>query len=124
MPPTSSRPSQSPTSAAAVAAGARAGEVPPPAAAEMTSFSNSSPPSRSCVWSPCYASSTSAANAISMELSVSYLADNDVGLIFNFTTIERMEMLILGALKWWMRSVNPFSFLNYFVSLFDSGDDE
>ncbi|XP_047961940.1 probable NAD(P)H dehydrogenase (quinone) FQR1-like 3 [Salvia hispanica] len=39
-------------------------------------------------------------------------------------TIERMEMLILRALKWRMHSVNPFSFLNYFVSLFDSGDDE
>ncbi|KAG6407723.1 hypothetical protein SASPL_130740 [Salvia splendens] len=52
------------------------------------------------------------------------LQDNDGGLIFNSATIERMEMLILGALKWRMRSVNPFSFLNYFVSLFDSGDDE
>ncbi|XP_042009508.1 putative cyclin-D6-1 [Salvia splendens] len=58
------------------------------------------------------------------ELSVSDLADNDGDLIFNSATIERMEMLILGALKWRMRSVNPFSFLNYFVSLFDSGDDE
>ncbi|KAG6401235.1 hypothetical protein SASPL_138085 [Salvia splendens] len=52
------------------------------------------------------------------------LQDNDGGLIFNSAMIERMEMLILGALKWQMRSVNPFSFLNYFVSLFDSGDDE
>ncbi|KAG6436540.1 hypothetical protein SASPL_101441 [Salvia splendens] len=51
-------------------------------------------------------------------------ADNDGGLIFNSATIEKMEMLILAALKWQMRSVNPFSFLNYFISLFDSGDDE
>ncbi|XP_041991653.1 cyclin-D4-2-like [Salvia splendens] len=52
------------------------------------------------------------------------LQDNDGGLIFNSATIKRMEMLILGALKWRMRSVNPFSFLNYFVSLFDFGDAE
>ncbi|KAG6428212.1 hypothetical protein SASPL_112463 [Salvia splendens] len=52
------------------------------------------------------------------------LQDNDGGLIFNSATIERMEMLILRALKCRMRSVNPFSFLNYFISLFDFGDNE
>ena len=44
--------------------------------------------------------------------------------MFDSLTIERMEMLILGALKWRMRSVSPFSFLGYFVSFFDSGDEE
>ncbi|XP_057792563.1 putative cyclin-D6-1 [Salvia miltiorrhiza] len=57
------------------------------------------------------------------EFSVSDLMD-DGGLMFNSLTIERMEMLILGALKWRMRSVNPFSFLNYFISFFDSDDEE
>ncbi|KAG5381607.1 hypothetical protein IGI04_033077 [Brassica rapa subsp. trilocularis] len=31
--------------------------------------------------------------------------------------IERMENVILGALKWRMRSVTPFSFLSFFLSL-------
>ncbi|XP_042068221.1 putative cyclin-D6-1 isoform X2 [Salvia splendens] len=57
------------------------------------------------------------------EYSVFDLMD-DGGLMFDSLTIERMEMLILGALKWRMRSVSPFSFLGYFVSFFDCGDDE
>lgn len=43
--------------------------------------------------------------------------------MFNSLTIKRMEMLILGALKWRMRSVNPFSFINYFISFFKSDDE-
>ncbi|KAL0354179.1 UNVERIFIED_CONTAM: putative cyclin-D6-1 [Sesamum angustifolium] len=56
------------------------------------------------------------------EFSVSDLLDAG-GFIVDFLTIERMEMLILGALKWRMRSVNPFSFANYFVTFFKSKDD-
>ncbi|KAH6788941.1 hypothetical protein C2S51_003947 [Perilla frutescens var. frutescens] len=55
------------------------------------------------------------------EFSVSDLTD-DGGLMFNSVTIERMEMLILGALQWRMRSINPFSFVNYFISFFKSDD--
>ncbi|GFQ02720.1 putative cyclin-d6-1 [Phtheirospermum japonicum] len=39
----------------------------------------------------------------------------DGGFMFDSATIERMEMLILGALKWRMRSTNPFCFVNYFI---------
>ncbi|KAL5797712.1 hypothetical protein ACOSQ2_002532 [Xanthoceras sorbifolium] len=42
----------------------------------------------------------------------------DGGLIFDTQTIQRMEYLILGALKWRMRSITPFSFLSFFISLF------
>ncbi|KAK2650948.1 hypothetical protein Ddye_018437 [Dipteronia dyeriana] len=42
----------------------------------------------------------------------------DEGLIFDTQTIQRMEYLILGALKWRMRSITPFSFLCFFISLF------
>ncbi|XP_010277890.1 PREDICTED: putative cyclin-D6-1 [Nelumbo nucifera] len=40
------------------------------------------------------------------------------GFIFDTQTIQRMELLILGALKWRMRSITPFSFICYFLSLF------
>ncbi|KAL7000270.1 hypothetical protein U1Q18_001418 [Sarracenia purpurea var. burkii] len=44
------------------------------------------------------------------------------GFIFDTQTIKRMELLILGALQWRMRSITPFSFLNFFVSLFKFKD--
>ncbi|KAG8386952.1 hypothetical protein BUALT_Bualt03G0202200 [Buddleja alternifolia] len=56
------------------------------------------------------------------KFSVSYLL-NDGGFIHDSFTIERMEMLILGALNWRMRSVNPFSFANYFMSFFGFNDE-
>ncbi|CAL9757713.1 unnamed protein product [Musa acuminata subsp. burmannicoides] len=37
---------------------------------------------------------------------------------FDSRTIFRMEMLILGALDWRMRSITPFSFLRFFVTFF------
>ncbi|XP_010268904.1 PREDICTED: putative cyclin-D6-1 [Nelumbo nucifera] len=40
------------------------------------------------------------------------------GFIFDTRTIQRMELLILGALNWRMRSITPFSFVHYFLSLF------
>ncbi|XP_044465835.1 putative cyclin-D6-1 [Mangifera indica] len=46
----------------------------------------------------------------------------DGGLIFDTQTIKRMEYLILGALKWRMRSITPFSFLSFFISLFKLKD--
>ncbi|GMJ13031.1 Cyclin D6;1 [Hibiscus trionum] len=42
----------------------------------------------------------------------------DRGLIFDAQTVERMEYLILGALKWRMRSITPFAFVSFFISLF------
>ncbi|KAI3969753.1 hypothetical protein MKW92_014985 [Papaver armeniacum] len=39
------------------------------------------------------------------------------GFIFDTETIQRMELLILGALKWRMRSITPFSFIYFFLSL-------
>ncbi|KAL3509539.1 hypothetical protein ACH5RR_028940 [Cinchona calisaya] len=47
---------------------------------------------------------------------------NDESFIFGSQTIERMELLILGALKWRMRSITPFCFINYFISLFKFKD--
>ncbi|XAR68054.1 hypothetical protein NMG60_11003051 [Bertholletia excelsa] len=49
-------------------------------------------------------------------------AQSDEGLMFDAQTIRRMELLILGALKWRMRSVTPFSFFNFFISLFSFKD--
>ncbi|KAI3718140.1 hypothetical protein L6452_18992 [Arctium lappa] len=45
-------------------------------------------------------------------------AQKDGELIFDFRMVERMECLILGALQWRMRSITPFAFLRFFVSLF------
>ncbi|GMN61217.1 hypothetical protein TIFTF001_030298 [Ficus carica] len=44
------------------------------------------------------------------------------GIIFDTQTIGRMEGLILGALKWRMRSITPFSFIPFFISLFKLQD--
>ncbi|KAK8618352.1 hypothetical protein V6N13_132346 [Hibiscus sabdariffa] len=44
------------------------------------------------------------------------------GLIFDASAIQRMELLILDALDWRMRSVTPFSFIGFFVSLFELKD--
>ncbi|KAE9457768.1 hypothetical protein C3L33_10339, partial [Rhododendron williamsianum] len=55
------------------------------------------------------------------EYSVSDI-QNDEGFIFDMETIERMELLILGALQWRMRSITPFSFINFFISLFKFKD--
>ncbi|XP_039035014.1 putative cyclin-D6-1 [Hibiscus syriacus] len=42
----------------------------------------------------------------------------DGGFVFDALTVERMEYLILGALKWRLRSITPFSFVSFFISLF------
>ncbi|XP_044495845.1 putative cyclin-D6-1 [Mangifera indica] len=44
------------------------------------------------------------------------------GFIFDVQTIQRMEHLILDALNWRMRSITPFPFLCYFISLFKLKD--
>ncbi|XP_020577486.1 putative cyclin-D6-1 isoform X2 [Phalaenopsis equestris] len=40
------------------------------------------------------------------------------GFIFDARTIRRMELVVLGALEWRMRSITPFSFLRFFISYF------
>ncbi|XP_062152717.1 putative cyclin-D6-1 [Alnus glutinosa] len=55
------------------------------------------------------------------EFSVAFF-QGDGGFIFDTQTVERMEILILGALKWRMRSITPFSFISYFISLFKVKD--
>ncbi|KAF5746014.1 hypothetical protein HS088_TW06G00179 [Tripterygium wilfordii] len=44
------------------------------------------------------------------------------GFIFDPQSIKRMEFLVLGALKWRMRSITPFAFISYFISLFNIKD--
>ncbi|KAJ6379166.1 hypothetical protein OIU76_015892 [Salix suchowensis] len=46
----------------------------------------------------------------------------DGGFVFDAKTIQKMEVLILGALNWRMRSVTPFSFISFFISLFKPED--
>uniref|UniRef100_A0A1J3FE96 Putative cyclin-D6-1 n=1 Tax=Noccaea caerulescens TaxID=107243 RepID=A0A1J3FE96_NOCCA len=46
------------------------------------------------------------------------------GEIFDAQTIERMENVILGALKWRMRSVTPLSFFSFFLSLFEFKEED
>ncbi|XP_019420166.1 PREDICTED: cyclin-D1-1-like isoform X2 [Lupinus angustifolius] len=40
--------------------------------------------------------------------------------IFEPTTIQRMELLVLGVLDWRLRSITPFSFLGFFACKLDS----
>ncbi|KAI5567968.1 hypothetical protein BDE02_13G127000 [Populus trichocarpa] len=46
----------------------------------------------------------------------------DGGFVFDTQTIQKMEVLILGALNWRMRSITPFSFIYFFISLFKPKD--
>ncbi|KAF2303460.1 hypothetical protein GH714_018540 [Hevea brasiliensis] len=42
--------------------------------------------------------------------------------IFDMQTVNRMELLILDALNWRMRSITPFSFVHFFTSSFELKD--
>ncbi|RVW28294.1 putative cyclin-D6-1 [Vitis vinifera] len=46
----------------------------------------------------------------------------DEGFIFDAQRIHRMELLILSTLNWRMRSITPFSFVYFFISLFELKD--
>ncbi|KAJ9690252.1 hypothetical protein PVL29_012750 [Vitis rotundifolia] len=46
----------------------------------------------------------------------------DEGFIFDAQRIQRMELLILSTLNWRMRSITPFSFVYFFISLFELKD--
>ncbi|KAJ4981855.1 hypothetical protein NE237_032692 [Protea cynaroides] len=58
--------------------------------------------------------------ASKMKKTNFFLTDfrKEEGFIFDTPTIQRMELLILGALKWRMRSITPFSFIQFFLSFF------
>uniref|UniRef100_A0A6N2KH79 Cyclin C-terminal domain-containing protein n=1 Tax=Salix viminalis TaxID=40686 RepID=A0A6N2KH79_SALVM len=55
------------------------------------------------------------------DLHTDYSTDlrlgDEAGFIFDNKTINRMELLILDTLDWRMRSITPFSFLHFFISL-------
>ncbi|KAI3445878.1 hypothetical protein Pfo_002543 [Paulownia fortunei] len=40
--------------------------------------------------------------------------------VFEPKTIQRMELLVLATLKWRLRSVTPFDYLHYFISMLPS----
>ncbi|KAM3251737.1 hypothetical protein T459_05787 [Capsicum annuum] len=67
------------------------------------------------------ASLSLAAKMRNVDLSLSDI-QRDVGIIFDAQSIHRMELLILDALKWRLRSITPFSFLHLFTSVFQLGD--
>ncbi|KAJ6706947.1 CYCLINS [Salix viminalis] len=46
----------------------------------------------------------------------------EAGFIFDTQTINRMELLILDALNWRMRSITPFSFVHFFISVLELKD--
>ncbi|XP_059298272.1 putative cyclin-D6-1 [Lycium ferocissimum] len=67
------------------------------------------------------ASLSLAAKMRNIDLSLSDI-QRDVGLIFDLQTIHRMESLILTTLKWRLRSITPFSFLQFFITFFQLSD--
>ncbi|XP_018677720.2 cyclin-D4-1 [Musa acuminata AAA Group] len=54
---------------------------------------------------------------LSLELQVGG-ADH----VFEARTIHRMELLVLGTLKWRMQALTPFSFIGYFLYKFSDGN--
>lgn len=42
--------------------------------------------------------------------------------VFDAKAIQRMELLVLSKLKWRMKSVTPFSFMDYFLHMFNNGN--
>lgn len=50
------------------------------------------------------------------------MKQKDEGFIFDAQRIHRMELLILSTLNWRMRSITPFSFVYFFISLFELKD--
>ncbi|KAK9152132.1 hypothetical protein Syun_010441 [Stephania yunnanensis] len=57
-------------------------------------------------------------NKIEFSQVTSSSVNGDGGVIFDSQSIHRTELLILDALKWRMRSVTPFSFMEFFLSFF------
>ncbi|KAG5246859.1 cyclin [Salix suchowensis] len=63
-----------------------------------------------------------AAKMKNTHFSVSDFQGEEAGFIFDTQTINRMELLILDALNWRMRSITPFSFVHFFISVLDLKD--
>ncbi|KAL6198042.1 hypothetical protein ACLB2K_027834 [Fragaria x ananassa] len=60
-----------------------------------------------------------AAKMKNTSFSLSDFQSREEGFMFGAQTINRMELLILDTLNWRMRSITPFSFLHFFVTLVD-----
>ncbi|KAL6844651.1 hypothetical protein ACP4OV_025310 [Aristida adscensionis] len=59
------------------------------------------------------------------ETSVPLPLDLQVGearYVFEAKTIQRMELLVMSTLKWRMRAVTPFSYVDYFLHRLNGGD--
>ncbi|XP_027163024.1 putative cyclin-D6-1 isoform X1 [Coffea eugenioides] len=56
-----------------------------------------------------------------LSISLSHV-QREEGFAFHPGWVHRMEALILTTLGWRMRSITPFSFLNFFISLFKIQD--
>ena len=57
--------------------------------------------------------------------STFFVVDKQVGgadHVFEARTIHRMELLVLGTLKWRMQALTPFSFIGYFLYKFSDGN--
>ncbi|XP_061978101.1 putative cyclin-D6-1 isoform X2 [Populus nigra] len=63
-----------------------------------------------------------AAKMRNAHFSVSDFQGEEAGFIFDTQTINRMELLILDALNWRMRSITPFSFVHFFISVLELKD--
>ncbi|KAJ6999670.1 hypothetical protein D5086_007940 [Populus alba] len=63
-----------------------------------------------------------AAKMKNAHFSVSDFQGEEAGFIFDTQTINRMELLILDALNWRMRSITPFSFVHFFISVLELKD--
>ncbi|CAL9082034.1 unnamed protein product [Musa textilis] len=50
------------------------------------------------------------------------LQEGDSNHVFEARTIHRMELLVLGTLKWRMQAPTPFSFIGYFLHKFSDGN--
>nr|XP_043624426.1 cyclin-D4-1-like isoform X2 [Erigeron canadensis] len=54
------------------------------------------------------------------EVQVPFLSDLQVSeprFVFESKTIQRMELCVLSELNWTLRSITPFDFLHYFISI-------
>ncbi|XP_030459458.1 putative cyclin-D6-1 isoform X1 [Syzygium oleosum] len=63
-----------------------------------------------------------AAKMLKTEIALADVQSDGGGFIFDAHSIQKMELLVLGALQWRMRSITPFCFISFFVSLFELRD--
>ncbi|XP_024028218.1 putative cyclin-D6-1 [Morus notabilis] len=63
-----------------------------------------------------------AAKMKNFPFSLSDIQRDEEGFIFDAKTVHKMELLILDALSWRMRSITPFSFFAFFMSFFELND--